>query len=148
MGGGKLYLAQNLKYLREKNGETQKDIANMLFVTEMTISRYEKGECEPNLQKVVDLAFHFQITVDELIAKPIRPVQPLYIRNVRFLQTKYEISDKELALLMGLTMSQWKQCVRFGLELPIGPAERHKIADFFGLKPGELEMRDLSKEGV
>lgn len=143
-----MYLAQNLKYLREKNGETQKDIANMLFVTEMTISRYEKGECEPNLQKVVDLAFHFQITVDELIAKPIRPVQPLYIRNVRFLQTKYEISDKELALLMGRTMSQWKQCVRFGLELPIGPAERHKIADFFGLKPGELEMRDLSKEGV
>lgn len=55
----KLYLAQNLKYLREKNGETQKDIANMLFVTEMTISRYENGECEPNLQKVVDLAFHY-----------------------------------------------------------------------------------------
>ena len=72
-----MYLAQNLKYLREKNGETQKDIANMLFVTEMTISRYEKGECEPNLQKVVVLAFHFQITVVELIAKPIRPVQPL-----------------------------------------------------------------------
>lgn len=143
-----MYLAQNLKYLREKNGETQKDIANMLFVTEMTISRYEKGECEPNLQKVVDLAFHFQITIDELIAKPIQPIQPLYMRNIRFLQTKYEISDKELALLMGLTMSRWKQCVRFGLELPIGPMERHKIADFFGLRQGELETKDLSKEGM
>lgn len=143
-----MYLAQNLKYLREKNGETQKDIANMLFVTEMTISRYEKGECEPNLQKVVDLAFHFQITVDELIAKPIQSAQPLYIRNIRFLQTKYEISDKELALLIGLTLSQWNHCVRYGLEIPIGPIGRHKIVDFFGLKPGDLEMKDLSKEGV
>lgn len=142
-----MYLAQNLQYLREKNGETRKDIANMLSVSEMTIGRYEKGACEPNLQKVIDLAFHFQITVDELIARPIKPIEPLYIRNIRFLQEKYKISDEELALLMGLTMSQWKQCVRFGLELPVGPTERHKIADFFGLKPGELEMRDLSKEG-
>ena len=143
-----MYLAQNLKYLREKNGETQKDIANMLFVTEMTISRYEKGECEPNLQKVVDLAFHFQVTVDELIAKPIQPIPPLYIKNIRFLQTKYEISDKELALLMGLTMRQWQRCAQFGFEFSAGPVERHKIADFFGLKPGELEMKDLSKEGA
>lgn len=142
-----MYLAQNLKYLREKNGETRKDIANMLSVSEMTIGRYEKGACEPNLQKVIDLAFHFQITVDELIARPIKPIEPLYIRNIRFLQEKYKIGDEELALLMGLTMSQWKQCVRFGLELPVGPTERHKIADFFGLKPGELEMKDLSKEG-
>ena len=27
-----MYLAENLKYLREKNGETQKDISNLLSV--------------------------------------------------------------------------------------------------------------------
>lgn len=92
----------------------------MLFVTEMTISRYEKGECEPNLQKVVDLAFHFQITVDELIAKPIRPIPPLYIRNVRFLQTKYEISGgcKKFCVYGNLGFPDKNSICRFLLSIP------------------------------
>ena len=29
-----MYLAENLKYLREKNGETQKDISKLLSILE------------------------------------------------------------------------------------------------------------------
>ena len=80
MGGEKVFFAQNLKYLREQARESRKDIANILSVSEMTISRYESGESEPDLQKVVDLAFHFRVTVDDLL---VRPKEPLFIRNIR-----------------------------------------------------------------
>ena len=43
----RLYLAQNLKYLRSKTREKQRDIAELLGVSEMTVSRYESGENEP-----------------------------------------------------------------------------------------------------
>ena len=86
-----MFFAQNLKYLREQARESRKDIANILSVSEMTISRYESGESEPDLQKVVDLAFHFRVTVDDLL---VRPKEPLFIRNIRFLQKEYGIDDK------------------------------------------------------
>lgn len=48
-----MYLAQNLKYFREKNGETQKDISKLLSATgygfsEMSVSRYEAGNVNQN----------------------------------------------------------------------------------------------------
>ncbi len=74
-----MYLAQNLKYLREKNGETQKDISKLLSVTgygysEMTVSRYENGECEPELRKVIILAEHFNVTIDELLTVEMKKI--------------------------------------------------------------------------
>lgn len=44
-----MYLAQNLRYLRERGGETQNDIANLLSLSKQTVSAYEKGEIKPNI---------------------------------------------------------------------------------------------------
>ncbi len=141
-----MFFAQNLKYLREQARESRKDIANILSVSEMTISRYESGESEPDLQKVVDLAFHFRVTVDDLL---VRPKEPLFIRNIRFLQKKYGIDDKELALLMGIKKSNLKHCFMYGIEnFAYCQENKSRLAEFFGLKAWELHLKDLSKEGV
>ena len=41
-----MFFAQNLKYLREQARESRKDIAYILSVSEMTISRYESQRKE------------------------------------------------------------------------------------------------------
>jgi transcriptional regulator with XRE-family HTH domain len=141
-----LYLAQNLKYLRNKAGETQGDIAKLLGVSEMTISRYESGENEPDLKKLVVIAQHFGVSVDEILVKQIKP--SLFTRNIRFLQGKYNISDKELALLMGIKEKDLKMCLEYGIENFAYCQEcSAKIHEFFGVLPGELNLRDLSAGG-
>ena len=46
---------------------TQKDIAEILGVEPATISKYEAGTIEPNIESLKRLAETFNITVDELI---------------------------------------------------------------------------------
>ena len=46
---------------------TQKDIAEILGVEPGTISKYESGIIEPNIESLKRLAETFDITVDELI---------------------------------------------------------------------------------
>lgn len=42
--------SQRLKWLREKRGRTQKDIAEMLGISQQYYGRFEKGTGQPNLE--------------------------------------------------------------------------------------------------
>lgn len=46
---------------------TQLEVANILGTTKSSISRYELGESEPTLDRVVELAKIYGVTVDFLI---------------------------------------------------------------------------------
>lgn len=60
-------LGEKIKEHREKNNMTQKEIAEILGVEPGTISKYESGMIEPNIESLKRLADTFNITVDELI---------------------------------------------------------------------------------
>ena len=60
-------LSNKIKEYRELNKMTQKDIAEILEVEPGTISKYESGIIEPNIESLKRLAETFNITVDELI---------------------------------------------------------------------------------
>lgn len=141
-----MYLAQNLKYLREQKGLSQRDFSTALGISNAAVGMWEQNHRKPDIEMIIRLAEYFGVTLDDLILRNLRPHTPLYIRNIRFLQEKYKISDKELALLMGIKKSILKQCLVLGIENFVGPGERYTIGEFFGLKPAELEMKDLSKE--
>lgn len=70
-GGGNLYLAQNLKYLRERNGKLQKDMCELLGVTEATMSKYESGYIKPDIKKLITLADHFGVTLDQMVKQDL-----------------------------------------------------------------------------
>ncbi len=53
--------------LRKANGMTQKDLGERLFVSDKTVSRWERDECEPELSLLPALAEIFGITTDELL---------------------------------------------------------------------------------
>ena len=62
-------IGNNIKEHRENKKLTQKDIAQILGVEPGTISKYESGMIEPNIESLKKLANTFEITVDELINK-------------------------------------------------------------------------------
>lgn len=53
--------------LRHANGYTQKQLADMLYVSDKTVSRWERDECSPDLSLIPAIAEIFNITTDELL---------------------------------------------------------------------------------
>ena len=60
-------LGGKIKAYRESKKMTQKDIAEILEVEPGTISKYESGMIEPNIESIKRLAETFGITIDELL---------------------------------------------------------------------------------
>ncbi len=56
-----------LKTLRKKNRITQRDLANALHISQTSVSKYERGESEPDLEMVIKMADFFGVTIDEFI---------------------------------------------------------------------------------
>ncbi len=145
-----MYLAENLKYLRQKKGETQKDISRLLSVagygySEMTVSRYENGECEPELQKVIILAEHFNVTTDELLTVDMKNVKPLYLLNLRFLRKKYNMTQQDISDLLGFRDKSSCCLIEKGITL-LTLEQSIKLSDYFGVTLDQLVKQDLSKE--
>lgn len=60
-------IGNNIKELRNKKGLTQKDLANLLFVTPQAVSRWENEESEPSTSTLVQMAQIFEVSVDEIL---------------------------------------------------------------------------------
>lgn len=62
-------IGDKLKLLITEKGIQQKDLANLLQTTPQTISRYVKGEREPNIEILKQLADYFNVTLDYLAGR-------------------------------------------------------------------------------
>ncbi len=56
-----------ISVLRRAHGMTQKELGDRLFVSDKTISRWERDECTPDLSLIPVIADIFGITTDELL---------------------------------------------------------------------------------
>lgn len=59
------YIGMQIKHFREAKGWTQDELAEKLGTTRQSISRYENGERKANQDLLFDLAFNFDVKVDE-----------------------------------------------------------------------------------
>lgn len=60
-------LGEKIKLYRENKKMTQNDIADILKVSSATISKYESGALEPNIESLKKLAKLFEVSIDELL---------------------------------------------------------------------------------
>ncbi len=60
-------LGEKIKQYREDKNMTQVEVAKLLGVKPATISKYESGTLEPNIESLKKLAKLFEISVDELL---------------------------------------------------------------------------------
>jgi transcriptional regulator with XRE-family HTH domain len=60
---------ERLKALRLEKGLMQEELAKIIKTTNATISKYENGRIEPNLETLQLLAENFDVSVDYLLDK-------------------------------------------------------------------------------
>ena len=56
-----------LKILRKKNRITQKELASALHISQTSVSKYERGESEPDLEMIIKMSDFFGVTIDEFV---------------------------------------------------------------------------------
>jgi len=86
-------IGNKLKEYRESKNMTQKEIADIIEVKPATISKYESGTLEPNIEALKKLCEVFNVTLDELV-KDKKDI--LDINSINILEVLRE--QKELKL--------------------------------------------------
>ena len=70
-----IQLGQQIKNLRTANHLSQEDLAQKLFVSRQSISKNENGEATPDVEKLIQMAEIFEVSLDFLIlGKEAEPV--------------------------------------------------------------------------
>ena len=84
-------LAEILKKLREKQGLTQKELADKLNSSASRVSMYEQNRREPDLETIIKISNIFDCTIDYLLGnEKEKPVQ---------MNRQYNLSPFEFDLL-------------------------------------------------
>lgn len=85
-----MYLAENLKFLREQNGKTQGELAVLFGIEQKTISSWECGSRKPPIGTIVSLAKLYRVSLDDLVLTDMRPpMSEEYCPSQVFLCTEY-----------------------------------------------------------
>lgn len=58
---------ERLRQLRKESNYTQREIAERLEVSTITIRQYEQGTREPNIERILNLALIFNVSLDDLL---------------------------------------------------------------------------------
>lgn len=64
-----LKLNETISFYRKKQGLTQEQLAQLLGVTNQSVSKWESGQCCPDITLLPQLADIFGISIDELFGK-------------------------------------------------------------------------------
>lgn len=106
-------LSENIRNLRKEKGMTQEALAQQLHTTRQTVSKWEKGRLEPNIQMLINLANYFDITLDALIlgtkenkhAHNVQTEQPRPMNVFEFIAQKWWLVILMLLIICG-TLAQ------------------------------------------
>ncbi|MDF2636625.1 MAG: transcriptional regulator, family [Pelosinus sp.] len=92
---------KRLKELREGKGESQKDLASYLKVTERALQYYETGDREPTIKNIERLATHFGVTTDYILGRTNDP-DGNFADHLRSLATNaiYELISDFITLIV------------------------------------------------
>lgn len=80
-------LSEKIYYSRKKMGKSQEALADELGVSRQAVSKWEMGECEPDLANLRALAAVFDVTVDFLLSDEA-PTEDSTLAEETLTQTK------------------------------------------------------------
>ena len=60
-------IGKRIKLIRKENNMTQKELALKIDVSPPTVTKYENGQLEPNLNILVKISQLFNISIDDLL---------------------------------------------------------------------------------
>ena len=69
-----MFIGSRIKELRKQKGLTQQQLGNIINVTKVSISCYEKGNRTPNLETFIDLVNVLDTTPNYLLGRDVKVV--------------------------------------------------------------------------
>lgn len=140
-----MYLAQNLKYLREQRGLSQQELSDELGLAQPTIGNWENQHRTPDITVIVKVAEYFGVTIDDLVLKHLSPPTHLYVSNLIYLRKKNNLTQTDLAEALGF---KGKSSISAIETESVGVSAENliKLADYFGVTLDQMAKHDLEKE--
>ncbi|MDO3654589.1 helix-turn-helix domain-containing protein [Bacillus subtilis] len=89
-----------LKTLRKQEGLTQKELAEKLFLSQSSITRFEKEEILPTSETLSKIANYFDVSIDFLLDRPQSPQKKNSNLEKAFNEAIEELKDEETLLFM------------------------------------------------
>ena len=71
------YLADNIKYLRQKLGLSQEKLAELLGLNRGNIASYEQGSAEPKIENLIKMMQVFKVEVKDLVERDLAGLEKL-----------------------------------------------------------------------
>ena len=106
-------IRSRIKYLRQKNNLTQKELGNRLFKSESTIRMWELGKSEPDLQTIKQLAIILNTTSEFILTgeKTISTVDNLSISDTdkKLLEKFSQLPEGEKEFILDLIATRIKK---------------------------------------
>ena len=65
---------ERLKELRKMKGLTQRELADILGINEVSYQRYEYGLSYPTFKKLIIIADYFMVSIDYLVGRSNNPI--------------------------------------------------------------------------
>lgn len=107
-------IGENIKRLRKEAGMTQRELGDALQISVSNVTKYEKGQLEPNLAILKKLCATFNVSADELLNSDTKTTT-LSEDFINFVISKYklhininDISDKDKELILNLATATSK----------------------------------------
>lgn len=94
---------ENLKIIRKSKKLSQKDLADILNVTQSTYSKYERGLVEPDFTTIKQLSKFFDVSTDyllDMIEIPMSSNDTDFIRKIKNVNDPQKIAE-EFEVLWG-----------------------------------------------
>ncbi len=136
-----MFVAQNLKHLREQKGLSQRELSDVLGLSGSAVAMWEQRHRTPDIETIIKLAEYFEVTLDEFVLRDLKPPLPMYADNILFLRKKYDCSQGDLADLLKVKQSTISLYETGRRKMSVD--DLLIVADFFGVTLDQLVKQDL-----
>lgn len=105
--------------LRRANGMTQRELGERLFVSDKTVSRWERDECTPELSLIPAIAEIFGVTTDELLRGEKSNFERVASDADDYVQRQRTKADKQFKLMIDRTDRKYKNLTLISIGISI-----------------------------
>lgn len=148
-------LKDNLKYIREKNGLTKRELCEKTGISERAYLTYEFGEREPKISVIEKLADFYGVTTDYLLGREPAP-DPFADLNLNK-ESEEDVIDKYMSLppnIRACLMDVLLQLADAAKRRKNAPSEDNtqcsklSVSTALGTIEDEIEKMAMSKDGA
>ena len=148
-------LKDNLKYIREKNGLTKRELCEKTGISERAYLTYEFGEREPKISVIAKLADFYGVTTDYLLGREPAP-DPFADLNLNK-ESEEDVINKYLSLppnIRACLMDVLLQLADAAKQRQNAPPEddtqcsKLSVSTALGTIEDEIEKMAMSKDGA